>query len=172
MVDEKTVTECPLCASRNIFYSEHEKAVVCRDCGHVNTGIPVVIEAAKEGIVKEIIPVLGAKEKVVVKACKAVSFNQRQIIIYEVMLTKNKHINLFLQSLKSRLDPQQLKMLLRQDNRLDENMDFFIRLDKESLINGQFVVTDCGECFHIRISIAAFPKKRSVALDVVKKIFS
>jgi RNA binding exosome subunit len=43
---------------------------------------------------------------------------------------------------------------------------------KQKLLNNELWITDCGECFHIRISIAAFPKKKEVALEVIKKIFS
>ncbi len=56
-------TECPLCASRNISYSEREKALVCRDCGSVVAGIPVAIERPKEEVVREILPSFGRKER-------------------------------------------------------------------------------------------------------------
>lgn len=40
--------ECPLCASRNVSYSEREKAIICRDCGTVVTGTPVKIDLPRE----------------------------------------------------------------------------------------------------------------------------
>jgi RNA binding exosome subunit len=111
------------------------------------------------------------EEKVVLKRSKATGFNQKEIIIYEVELAKDKHTNAFLKFLNSKLDEQQRIMLIRQEDRLDEHLNFFLRLDKASLLQGQYQITDCGECFHIRISIAAFPRKRETALEVVKKIF-
>lgn len=120
----------------------------------------------------ELFPFNLEEEKVLMKKSKATGFNQKEIIIYEVDLDKDKHTNLFLKNLKEKLDNQQRIMLIRQEDRLDERLNFFLRLDKQSLLQGEYQVTDCGECFHIRISIAAFPRKREVALDIVKKIFS
>ena len=120
----------------------------------------------------ELFPFNLEEEKVLMKKSKATGFNQKEIIIYEVDLDKDKHTNLFLKNLKEKLDNQQRIMLIRQEDRLDERLNFFLRLDKQSLLQGEYQVTDCGECFHIRISIAAFPRKREVALDIGKKIFS
>jgi hypothetical protein len=120
----------------------------------------------------ELLPFNLEEEKIVLKKTRATGFGQKEIIIYEVELDKDKHTNLFLKNLKEKLDEQQRIMLIRQEDRLDERLNFFIRLDKESLLQEQYQVTDCGECFHIRISIAAFPRKKDVALEVVKKIFS
>jgi len=120
----------------------------------------------------ELLPFNLEEEKIVLKKTRATGFGQKEIIIYEVELDKDKHTNLFLKNLKEKLDEQQRIMLIKQEDRLDERLNFFIRLDKESLLQEQYQVTDCGECFHIRISIAAFPRKKDVALEVVKKIFS
>ena len=120
----------------------------------------------------KLLPFNLEEEKLQVKTSKATSFSQRQIIIHELELNKDKHTNLFLRFLRDQLDDQQRKMLMMQEDRLDPNLDFFIRLDKESLLHDQYQITDCGECYHIRISIAAFPRKREAALEVVRKIFS
>ncbi len=119
----------------------------------------------------KLLPFSLEEEKLKLKTSKATSFSQRQITIHELELNKDKHTNLFLKFLREKLDEQQRKMLISQEDRLDSNLDFFIRLDKESLSHDQFQVTECGECYHIRISIAAFPRKREVALEIVKKIF-
>jgi len=112
------------------------------------------------------------EEKIPVKRSRAASFSQRQISIYEVELSKERHTNAFLKFVNSKLDAQQRCMLLSQENRLDDNLDFFIRFSKEHLLNNECMLTDSGDCFHIRISIAAFPRKREVALEVAKKIFN
>src|SRR4030042_1562672 len=123
----------------------------------------------EEALIKEkflsLFPFNLEEEKIMLKKTRAFSFSQREIIIYEVELNKDKHTNTFLKSLKDKLDEQQKKMLMNQDNRLDNNLDFFIRLDKPCLLSNLIQVTDCGDCYHIRISIAAFPRKREVALE-------
>ena len=118
----------------------------------------------------ELFPFSLEEEKVLLKRSKATGFGQKEIIIYEVELDKDKHTNLFLKNLREKLDEQQRIMLVKQEDRLDVRLNFFLRLDKQSLLNGQYQVTDCGECFHIRISIAAFPRRREVALEVGKRI--
>jgi RNA binding exosome subunit len=129
-----------------------------------------------EGKVREkflgLFPFNLEEEKISINRSRATGFSQRQIAIYEVELFKERHTNLFLKLLNSKLDAQQRCMLLSQENRLDDNLDFFIRFSKEHLLNNEFMLTDCGDCYHIRISIAAFPRKREVALEVAKKIFS
>ena len=58
------------------------------------------------------------------------------------------------------------------ESRLDKNLDLFLRFEKDTWINERkLVLTDSGKCFHLRISIAAFPKNREVALNVVKDLF-
>jgi len=50
---------------------------------------------------------------------------------------------------------------------------FFIRLDKAKLLEEDaFWITDCGNCFHIKITLASFPKTRDAALKVVQKWLS
>lgn len=111
--------------------------------------------------------------KVTLKRSIASGFNERKIGIFEIILTKNSLIDQFLRNLLSNLDEKQQNQILQQaESRLDKNLDFFLRFDKDSWINEKrLVLTDSGKCYHIRISIAAFPKKRDVALNVIKAIF-
>lgn len=112
------------------------------------------------------------EEKIVLHRSRAAGFNQREIIILETDLVKERHTNAFLDFFKSKLNEQQKAMVAKQENRLDDECNFFIRLDKEKLMKGEFWITDSGNCYHIRISIAAFPKKRERAKEVVERIFS
>jgi RNA binding exosome subunit len=89
-------------------------------------------------------------------------------------LQKEKHTNAFLNSLKQRLSDDQKQLLLRQsESRLDSELSFFIRLDKDRLLNeNRFWITDSGNCFHIRMSIAAYPSNREAALKVISQWLS
>ncbi len=111
--------------------------------------------------------------KIAVGKRNAIGFNEKKIEIFEVALEKNSLIIKFLVNLLSSLDNEQKSLILRQaESRLDKNLDFFLRLDKDSWINEEkLVLTDSGRCFHIKISIAAFPKKREVALNIIKEMF-
>ncbi len=114
------------------------------------------------------------KSKVALKIDNAAGFNDKKIKILEVVLAKDALINDFLENLLNKLGKsQKSKILLQAKSRLDDNFDFFIRFGKASWIDEKKLeLTDSGKCFHFRISIAAFPKKREVALNIVKELFS
>lgn len=103
----------------------------------------------------------------------AQGFNERSITTFEVLITKTSLINQFLLNLFSNLSPsQKTKLLKEKESRFDDEMHFFIRLDKQDMINNIYTITDSGDCFHLRFSIAAFPKKREIGLDIIEQIFS
>ncbi|MBI2141992.1 hypothetical protein HYU15_00705 [Candidatus Woesearchaeota archaeon] len=117
---------------------------------------------------KQLVPLDLEKEKIPVKKQAATGFNEKKITIMETSLIKDRHINSFLGFLKEKLGERQKELLIRQkESRLDEHLNFFIRLDKEKLKNGEFWVTDSGNCYHIRISVASFPRNRENAMRAV-----
>lgn len=113
------------------------------------------------------------KSKIAVKKSSAEGFNDRKTIIYQIIISKTTLINQFLYKLLERIDKIQKDAILEQsESRLDQELDFFIRFDKDSWVNERKLeLTDSGRCFHLKISIAAFPKKREVALNIVKELF-
>jgi len=129
-------------------------------------------EAAVKKHLLALFPFDLEQEKIVLQRSKALGFNQREIIILEVELKKERHTNAFLSFLKEKLNEQQKSVLVKQENRLDDDCNFFIRLDKSKLLNNEYWITDSGDCYHIRISIAAFPKKKERARQVIEQMFS
>jgi len=121
---------------------------------------------------KQLLPFDLEKEKIMRKKSTVQGFDERKIIIYDITLQKENHTNTFLKFLKQKLNDEQREMLVRQENRLDDDCCFYMRLDKQKLLNNEFYVTDEGECFHITFCVAAFPKKKECAREVVKKMFS
>lgn len=114
------------------------------------------------------------ENKVLLKKTNASGFNENRIGILEVSLIKNNLINQFLKNLLSCIDKKEQQRIIQQaESRLDDNLDFFLRFDKDSWINeNKIILTDSGKCFHLKISIAAFPKKREIALNLIKELFS
>jgi len=121
-----------------------------------------------------LVPLDFKKEKIELKRTNSTGFNEKKITILEVYLEKESHTNLFLNNLTKNLTDEQKLLIKKQaESRLDDELNFFLRFDKLKLINeGRLWLTDKGDCFHIRIKIAAFPKKKEVALKVVEKIFN
>ena len=112
------------------------------------------------------------KNKSVVIKRNASGFNESKITIFEVILKKTNPVNQFIEFILKGLDEVQKEALVQQlESRLDENLDFFIRFDKEEwLKNGKLELTDSGKCFHLKMSVAAFPRNREIALRLVKEL--
>jgi RNA binding exosome subunit len=98
---------------------------------------------------------------------------ENKIIILELTLQKEKHTFEFIEQLKKKISSADLNLLATQENRVDDECMFYARFDKKALLQeNKLVLTDSGDCFHMKMSVAAFPKKREAALLVVKKIFN
>ena len=130
------------------------------------------IKACLQGLV----PLDLEQEKLAVKETimKGEHAAEQDIKIYEIMLSKERHVNKFLAALNQKLSKEQRELLVQQAaSRFDEDLNFFIRLDKDKLMHENLCqLTDSGECFHIKLSIAAYPKRYDTALAAVKSIFS
>lgn len=113
------------------------------------------------------------EEKIPLSKSTALGLEGKSITILSAGLSKQRHVKLFLDSLLSRLSSEQKELLARQkESRLDEELTFFIRFDKTRLLSdATLCITDSGNCFHLKMSIAAFPSKRDAALAVIEKIF-
>lgn len=128
--------------------------------------------AIKQALI-EFVPLDLAEEKITVQDEKAKGFNDQPIHIYTITLTKTAHTNAFLKKLLDLLQPEQKNTLIEQrESRLDNELNFFIRLDKDRwLASREAALTDSGHCFHIKLHLAAFPARRPDGLLLVEKIF-
>lgn len=118
-----------------------------------------------------LVPLDLKKEKITLQRQTAKGFEEKKIVILKIVLDKAKHTNAFLKHLLNKLTPEEKELLSDQANsRLDNHMHFFIRLDKDKMMQGQYKITDSGNCFHIKLHIAAFPSKREVALEAIEKL--
>jgi RNA binding exosome subunit len=113
------------------------------------------------------------EEKIKLEEHTATGFKDRKIKTIEVCLRKKRHLNKFLEPIIQKLAPEQKELLVKQkESRLDEDLEFFIRFDKQKLLEkDEYLITDSGNCFHLKLSIAAFPAKREIALAIIDKIF-
>jgi len=119
-----------------------------------------------------ILPFDIEKEKIRLEESTAEGFNEKQIKILEATIEKERHTNAFFENLLSKFTKERKEMLLRQlDSRIDEELNFFIRLDKEKLLQNEFFITDSGNCYHLRFNLAVFPRKKELALKLAKELF-
>jgi RNA binding exosome subunit len=121
----------------------------------------------------ELIPFNLEEEKINLEQRKAIGFEEKEIRIFEILLEKEKHVNMFLENLIKNLSSETKEIILRQaETRLDDECNFFLRFSKDKLIKeNELWLTDQGNCFHIKLNIAAFPKKKETALEIIRKAF-
>jgi RNA binding exosome subunit len=111
------------------------------------------------------------KEKLKITRNEAKGFDEK-IIILEILLEKERHTNKTLENIKEKLTEQDKELLREQENRLDVELDFYMRLSKTEIQKNNFELTDTGECYHIKINIAAYPKNKETAKQKINEIFS
>lgn len=110
------------------------------------------------------------KEKIELKETKAKGFNEKIIRIIELDLNKDRHCNKFLKELAEKLSKEQRTQLIEQENRLDDNLNFYIRFDKAKILKKEYKLTDKGDCYHITINVSSFPKRKENAYKVIKEV--
>jgi len=134
--------------------------------------IRVFAKGQKEDIKKgllEIVQLDLEKEKIALKDHTVTGFEEEKINIYSVLLVKQTHTNAFLKRLLKELsveDKQKLKD--QKESRLDNELNFFLRLDKQVFLKEKhFKLTEGGDCYHIKMAIAAYPSTREQALKTI-----
>ncbi|NOZ81142.1 MAG: hypothetical protein GXP63_05715 [DPANN group archaeon] len=120
----------------------------------------------------DLIPFDWKQEKIQLKQENAKGIEGDHISIFRVRLEKQRHLRTGVDHLKDRLGPAQVNRLNKEKvSRLDGTLHFYLRLDKKELEDGNYVLTDSGDCYHIRMSIAAYPKSMSAGLRVIDGLF-
>ena len=95
------------------------------------------------------------------------------IIKFELTFSKDRNINPLLAQLKELLGEEQSHQVVAQENRIDDNGNCYVRLQKEEwVLNNNTVLTDEGDCIHLKIVTACFPKNKEAARKVVQELFS
>ncbi len=119
-----------------------------------------------------LVPFNMEEQKIEVKKQSALGFDDRKIMIFEVLLEKDRHVKPFLDNFLSKLQPIQKQTLLRQlESRIDEDANFFVRLEKDIMMkNRGVVITDGGNCYHIQIKVAAYPSTKYAAVNVMREL--
>ncbi len=111
------------------------------------------------------------KEKIEITYSEAIGFNEEKIWIISTYFEKNRQCNSFMEWLKENISMNELKPILESGDRIDEDGDLYLRLDKKSLLKREFKLTETGDCYHIRANIAAFPKKKEKAKEIIENYF-
>ena len=138
----------------------------------------VIASPEREEAVKEsVLTLLGIpldevyeEEDVEFDVDEAEDFSGDELRFIRTSFTKTRNTNRVIESLQDGLSQGDREMLAGQPDRFDEELNFHVRLDLDSFLDGAYIVTEDGDCVHIRIKVAAYPAKKEKAKDVVKEI--
>ncbi len=111
-------------------------------------------------------------EKIHIKKEEAKIIEGQDMTLFSVQLSKQKHIKQVIEKLKDLLGKKQYETISSQENRVDEEGNMFLRIDKKKFEDERkAILTDKGNCFHFKIVLAAFPKNQENAISVMKELF-
>lgn len=116
------------------------------------------------------LPIDFEKNRIVIDHQQLEGFSS---IIHSLTLqtTSNRHNLLLLETLFSNLTKNDKNLLDQQkESRLNDDGVFYIRLDKPLLLQSIFKLTDTGDCFHIKIKLAAYPATREHYFENLQKL--
>jgi len=123
--------------------------------------------------IKKTLKMLVPLDDVKLEKSAATGLKEEEITIFKIKLQKERHIKKFLSHLISKLtEPQKTLLLEQKESRLDEHNNFFIRLSKPDLRKEKYKIIESGDCYHIRIHIAAFPATRDKSLEAVMNMLT
>jgi len=89
--------------------------------------------------------------------------------VFEVKLSKKKHIEIFLSNLFERIG--NFDDFIRNIN-FDENFSVYLRIDKNSLIEKNIVnLVDSGNVFHVKISFDMYNKSREIVIKILEDFY-
>ncbi len=120
-------------------------------------------EELKERLIALLPEELQKKENIL-KQEQAQGFNEKTINILNISLTKKRETRLMLDHLLELLGSSRLQLERELDSRLDDELNFFIRLDKDAWRHDEVKIVEHGNCIHIKIGIITYPRKREEAL--------
>jgi RNA binding exosome subunit len=124
-------------------------------------------------IFHNLLPIDFKKEKVNISNEKLEGFEHKTIYSLTLTTKTNKHNQLLIETIFSNLSKKDLKIIQSQkETRLNDEGYFYIRLDKSKLLkNNKYLLTESGNCFHIKIKLAAYPANKENFYKILEEIF-
>lgn len=111
------------------------------------------------------------EEKIEVKPKVIYGFDDKEILVCNIKLVRNQLMNLFWDSLLEKMTQTEISLLMSQiSSRTDDQGHFFIRFDKDALKKGILKLTDEGNCYHIKLSVASYPKTKEKVIEIIEKM--
>ncbi len=94
-------------------------------------------------------------------------------VLLTSFLKRESDINHLFKFLVSTMSASEKEIIFKETEKyVDDHLDFFLRFERETWTNGKKLnLTTTGDCFHLTFSMAAYPKNKGSAIELVKQIF-
>lgn len=105
-----------------------------------------------------------------VRRLKLEGHHGNPIVNLEAKVGQRKLLRELWQHILAKLRVGELKKLSKiVSERVDGDCFFYLRFDKQLAHAGELVLTDSGDAIHLKLKVAAYPAKREVAVELIKK---
>ena len=85
------------------------------------------------------------------------------------VVDKKRHTKAFFNRILELNQDQLDKLDNDLERKMDEKGNLFLRLSKEAAIEDEIEILDSGDSIHLKVKIAAFPAKKSIAIEKVRE---
>jgi RNA binding exosome subunit len=94
-----------------------------------------------------------------------------KMVIYTLFYKKISAVNAFCRKLAASMTDEEKRAFQDEPELLlDSDGKLSVRFDKELLMGEKLSLTDDGNCYQVKASVAAYPKSEERTLEVVKRI--
>lgn len=100
---------------------------------------------------------------------EAEGLTEDKIIILSGVVDKKRHTKAFFNRILELNQDQLDKLDTDLERKMDEKGNLFLRLSKEAAIKDEIEILDSGDSIHLKVKIAAFPAKKSIAIEKVRE---
>ena len=100
---------------------------------------------------------------------EAEGLTEDKIIILSGVVDKKRHTKSFFNRILELNQDQLDKLDNDLERKMDEKGNLFLRLSKEGAIEDEIEILDSGDSIHLKVKIAAFPAKKSIAIEKVRE---
>lgn len=98
----------------------------------------------------------------------AEAYDQSAMMIHSLKIHKQRVVEAGVARIYEFLPDHERKRLVADvANRVDDEAFWFVRLDRESALAGELRLTEEGDCVHLRIKAAAYPKNKENGIAAV-----
>lgn len=100
---------------------------------------------------------------------EAEGLTEDKILILTGVVDKKRHTKEFFNRLLELNGDVLDKLVNDLERKVDDKGNLFLRLSKSDAVDGKICIVDGGDSIHLKIKIAAYPARKDVAIDKLKK---